>query len=275
MIGIYKIENKINGKVYIGQSRNINRRWHEELNGQVNDYLKKSFNKYGVKNFLFSVICECKEPKLNELEKRYIQEHKSYIKKNGYNLTLGGNGGNWLDEAKERASIRMTGKGNSFYGKHHTEETKQKISMGRIGKKHWHYGGRNSPETKAKQSITKLGGLNSMAKKVYQYTLDGKLLNSFKSVSIASQETKIGYSAIKNCSGGISKTAGGYSWEYGEYVKRHWGDIRLKKVICTDNGMKFESLSSASRFFKSTPSEIKRVCDGERRTAKKHKFSYI
>ena len=30
--GIYKIENKINGKVYIGQSIEIERRWQKHLN---------------------------------------------------------------------------------------------------------------------------------------------------------------------------------------------------------------------------------------------------
>ena len=29
MIGIYKITNKINNKCYIGQSVNVERRWHE------------------------------------------------------------------------------------------------------------------------------------------------------------------------------------------------------------------------------------------------------
>lgn len=36
MVGIYKIENKVNGKVYIGQSIDIKIRWYnhrKELNG--------------------------------------------------------------------------------------------------------------------------------------------------------------------------------------------------------------------------------------------------
>ena len=51
MIGIYKIENKVNGKVYIGQSVNIKKRWKQhkyELNSNnhVNKHLQASWNKY-------------------------------------------------------------------------------------------------------------------------------------------------------------------------------------------------------------------------------------
>ena len=58
MIGIYKIENKINGKVYIGQSNNIIRRWEEHIsklnnNSHENKILQYSWNKYGMYNFDF------------------------------------------------------------------------------------------------------------------------------------------------------------------------------------------------------------------------------
>ena len=274
MIGIYKIENTINKKVYIGQSRNIERRWKEELRGQLNDHLMKSFNKYGIDKFSFSVLCECKEPELNDLEIKYITEYNACDKKHGYNLTLGGNGGCWLEELKEKASIRMTGNGNNFYGKHHSEKTLKKLSEGRTGKKHWHYGGANSQETKAKQSVSKIGGLNPQAKRVYQYELNGELVNSFDSSATASRETGIGYSAIKNCSGGISKTAGGFSWEYGEYIDRGFNSTNAKKVVCLETGLVFSSMTSAGKFYDCTTSEIKMVCDGVRKTTHKHTFKY-
>ena len=98
MIGIYKIENKANGKVYIGQSVNIESRWkgHKSNlrnNKHQNDYLQKSWNKYGEENFDFSVLCECEKDKLDEKEIYYINQYKSTDGKYGYNLREGGESG--------------------------------------------------------------------------------------------------------------------------------------------------------------------------------------
>lgn len=98
--GIYKIENKVNGKIYIGQARNIEDRWKNHkscLNSGKHDntYLQRSWDKYGKDNFTFEVIEECKIEKLNELEIKYIRIYNSYTKfknSNGYNMTLGGDG---------------------------------------------------------------------------------------------------------------------------------------------------------------------------------------
>jgi len=58
--GIYKIINKVNGKYYIGSSNDIKGRWSEhkndlKANRHDNDYLQKSWNKYGEENFEFEV----------------------------------------------------------------------------------------------------------------------------------------------------------------------------------------------------------------------------
>lgn len=97
MIGIYKIENKINGKVYIGQSVNIKRRWKNhktastcEKDHTYNYPLYKAFRKYGIDNFTFDVIEECELFELDRLEKFWINYYNSYVK--GYNQTLGGYG---------------------------------------------------------------------------------------------------------------------------------------------------------------------------------------
>jgi group I intron endonuclease len=60
MTGIYKITNKINGKVYIGQSINIERRWKEHISDKrKNSLIHLAIEKYGEKNFNFEIIEEC------------------------------------------------------------------------------------------------------------------------------------------------------------------------------------------------------------------------
>jgi group I intron endonuclease len=97
-IGIYKITNKINGKAYIGQSINIEKRWKEHkkryknVNTRSYDYpLYKAFRKYGIDNFTFEIIEKCKEKKLNEKEIFWIEHYNTFFK--GYNQTLGGDHG--------------------------------------------------------------------------------------------------------------------------------------------------------------------------------------
>lgn len=95
--GIYKITNQVNGKVYIGQSINIKRRWanHEkdafwEKAECYNYPLYKAIRKYGLAYFDFEVVEECPREQLNEREMFYIQQYHSNEKRNGYNQTLGG-----------------------------------------------------------------------------------------------------------------------------------------------------------------------------------------
>ena len=90
MTGIYKIENLVNGKKYIGQSKNIECRWRREKNDAFNEHsssynypLSRAFRKYGVENFSFEVIEECDVKNLNEKEKFWISRYDSFF--SGYN----------------------------------------------------------------------------------------------------------------------------------------------------------------------------------------------
>lgn len=93
--GIYKIENKVNGKIYIGQSVDVYRRlkkhiWEIESNNSV---LYRAFKKYGIENFTYELIEECDIKELDDKEIFYIQKYNSYIgeeNSNGYNLNTGG-----------------------------------------------------------------------------------------------------------------------------------------------------------------------------------------
>lgn len=85
--GIYKIENLINHKCYIGQSVDIKRRWRQHktvCSEGTRDYpLYRAFKKYGLENFSFEVLEECPREALNEREQYYIEKYNAY--NNGYN----------------------------------------------------------------------------------------------------------------------------------------------------------------------------------------------
>lgn len=108
MHGIYKITNNINGKSYIGKSTNINKRWltHRSLDyGRTpNKTLYKAFVKYGLNNFSFEIIEELTSENYfkegSEKERYWINYYDTY--QNGYNETLGGEGGYTIENYREK-----------------------------------------------------------------------------------------------------------------------------------------------------------------------------
>lgn len=97
MIGIYKITNLINNKVYIGLSTNIKERWRahrsrpfQKKSHQYNYYLYRAIRKYGLENFSFEVVEECQKEELGEKEIYWINYYHSNDEQFGYNRTSGG-----------------------------------------------------------------------------------------------------------------------------------------------------------------------------------------
>jgi len=122
---IYKIANKINGKVYIGFDSSWPKRLNQHrilaYNKNTKDYnriIYRAIRKYGIENFLFEAIYQSKEMDhcKNVMEKYFIEEYNSFIgfaESNGYNMTLGGDGtfGSKRpksDEYRKELSHRMT-----------------------------------------------------------------------------------------------------------------------------------------------------------------------
>ena len=98
LCGIYMIECSANCKRYVGQSKNIHRRWishltkcrnEKEWNRQYNDDLYKDMRKYGIESFRFSVLEICKPEELDDNEVKWIELSKA-LEPNGYNKGKGG-----------------------------------------------------------------------------------------------------------------------------------------------------------------------------------------
>ena len=124
--GIYCIENLVNGKKYIGQSKNIYHRWdyHKSNlnnNRHYNGYLQKSWNKYGADNFKFYILEKCTLKELNKKEKSWISYYNT--KEAGYNLTYGGDG--CMGRACSEITKYKISKANK--GRVYTPEQRQRI----------------------------------------------------------------------------------------------------------------------------------------------------
>lgn len=89
---IYKITNRVNNKVYIGQTRyTIEHRWNQHLRALRKKnpvHLYSAMLKYGKENFTIEKVEEVPNEKLDEREIFWIAEYDSF--KNGYNMTQGG-----------------------------------------------------------------------------------------------------------------------------------------------------------------------------------------
>lgn len=128
--GIYKITSP-SGKIYIGSSINIKRRFSEykALRCKSQFKLYNSFLKYGVDTHLFEIICICDRNDLFKNERQLGIEF-NVLDKNGLNLQLPKDGELpqiQSDEVKEKKRIAST-------GKKYSEESKLKMSLVKKGK---------------------------------------------------------------------------------------------------------------------------------------------
>lgn len=132
--GVYSITNKINGKVYVGQSLDIDRRWISHKTKKGTSGIGAAIRKYGARNFEFCVLMLCCKEWMNHWEMYYISKFDS-VAPNGYNLTHGGDA---LIKVSgiTRKKISDALRGNIPWNKNHTgystvpcsDEKKSKIS---------------------------------------------------------------------------------------------------------------------------------------------------
>ena len=130
IIGIYKITNP-KGKVYIGRSINIKKRWNEHKYA-TNSLIYRSIKKYGYSSHKFEIIQTINEvdhEELNKLEIYYIQLFECCNPKKGLNLIQGGGrlGFKHSDITIEKMKKNRKGWQNSL-GRILSEDTKKKIS---------------------------------------------------------------------------------------------------------------------------------------------------
>lgn len=218
---IYCIENKINGKKYIGlTTKSIEERWHchvvqAKQNAKRNMVIAKAILKYGKENFEISVLEECVDEKeLRKKEKVWIAELNTF--NDGYNMTLGGDGllgYKHTDETKEKMSKSQIGNKNNkghFKGRNHSEHSKKLISEKNSGSLHGMFGKTHTDEVKKAIS-------EKHKKKVAQYDDNENLVNVFISYQEAAKFVNGKPQGISRCCRGIRKHHRGYIWKEVNY----------------------------------------------------------
>lgn len=199
VIGIYIIRNNDDGKVYIGQSVDVEYRICNHFsclkhNRHDNEYMQRAYNK-NPEAFDWELLCECSVDELDEKEIGYINEYRSADRKFGYNHSYGGQ---LYHRATMETRIKMSEvkKGVKF-----TEEHCRKIGEANRRRK-------LSDETKAKIAA-------KHKKPIYQYTINGEFVARHESAKDAAICLGLKHpTGIKTAAHGRTKTSAGYVWKY-------------------------------------------------------------
>lgn len=123
--GIYKITSP-SGKIYIGQSVDIERRFSEyQRDGSVKKQrrLFNSFAKYGVGSHVFEIVCECMQSELSKLEREW-QQSLNVCGNAGLNCRIVGTQdktGEFSSDSRKRMSAAQRGQNNPNFGKRGVE----------------------------------------------------------------------------------------------------------------------------------------------------------
>ena len=149
--GIYGFLNVETGKWYVGQTKMLNRRRQLHIASlkkgtHHNQYLQRSFARYGEGAFIF-IVLECVPfDQLDSCERKWITHYDSINPIHGYNNESGGRVYKNHSIAT-RLKMSNTRKGKKYQGHPHSEESKKKNAMSHMGKRH-------SIETRRKMSAT-------------------------------------------------------------------------------------------------------------------------
>lgn len=250
---VYMHVNKTNGKVYVGITHDIHKRWRGSgCAYKSNQHFWQAIQKYGWNGFGHEVIFSgLTMQEACEREIELIAKYESTDRSKGYNHSSGG----------EFPLVFYKGEQHPRYGKHHSDESRAKMSASHSGEKHRCWGkhlpeitrkrigdanrGRKLPEwqkehlraintgrvateeTKQKMSRSQQGHPVSeetkqriretkVSKPILQLTIAGEILNEWPSVTSAEQANGLDRSQIRKCCKGELKTSGGFAWAYAD-----------------------------------------------------------
>lgn len=266
---IYVITNDINGKQYVGKTRDsIKNRFVIHLKDYTKKYEEKrplyeAMNKYGIEHFSIKEIEKCPIDVLEEREQFWINKLNTFH--NGYNATLGGDGKLLYDY-------------DIF-----VEEYKNGLTVSEIMKK---YGCCYDTVLLAIHKAGLDSSINARNKKptvsIIQIDLNNNIIQIFNSVSDAARwlidNNKTQCLKEKGIVGHIldvarnkRRTAYGYKWQFVDNKDNEIKFNKSKKVICIETQQVFNSSADAAKWCNlKNKTGIRDVCNKRQKTAGKH-----
>ena len=270
---IYKIENKINQKIYIGKTVNtIRERWLEHIDEARrgdNSLLHKAIRKYGETAFYVDFVEECPNNELSLKEIYYIALFNSHMDNMGYNMTLGGEGAlKYSDEdildlwgcglqACEIAK-RLGANPNTI-----SQRLKFLIEDGEARKRYF----------------------STRKKSVIQYDIYGEPIKIWDSATNAETSLGLAKGMISKCCNKVSVIAGGFLWKFTDddtpiidIQTRYAESMKCCSVnLIDDNGQiikTYESGKQAEIELNLPRGKVSEVCNGKRKHTKNYKFEW-
>jgi group I intron endonuclease len=154
---IYALKNKVNNKIYVGQTwqSSLQDRWDSGFGYHGCVKLQNAIDKHGKEKFYYEALTICgSQETANYWEQFFIVKFDSID--NGYNIKTGGSYGKHSEASKRKMSEAHKNMPPPFLGRNHSTETKKQISDKLKSK-----GIAPSKEAREKAIVLNTGGVHS------------------------------------------------------------------------------------------------------------------
>ncbi|MBQ2740539.1 MAG: hypothetical protein IJF39_02830 [Clostridia bacterium] len=278
---IYKHTNKLNGKCYIGQTKQTAKARWKNSNGYRNYSNHNScvfFNaikKYGWDNFEHTILEENIETlaKANEKEVYWINHYRSYIgfeDCNGYNMTLGGDTGNHLGYKVYQiskdltivAEFPSTAEASRQFGSHANDSQIRRCCEGlkpSCKGFYWCYVKNYTKDWKPKR--------NALLSPIFQIDDDLNIIKKYDSITECVKTTGFSLGSIVSCCQRKQRKANGFFWCYELNYNADWKpqDVKFnrnEKIYCFQTQTVYSSAKEANEKTGASRCHILRCCKG-------------
>lgn len=237
---VYLITNIVNGKMYVGQTNNAEKRFKEHMYARENcTSLARAVRKYGAESFRCDILAECfSRDEMNETERMFI-ESIGTMAPDGYNLRTGGDVGS----KRARESVLKNTESTKAWWDSHPEE---KARMSEVKRAQWRDDGYRNAHSGDNHHMS---GVNRP-----EYVIDA-------------MRSGIRRWWLENREEGLERL---------EAMRESARLKRMKRVRCVDTGIVYGSIEDAGREcgIKAT-NHITSVCRGRRKTCGGFRWEYV